>query len=333
MTQPPNLTVADIGEKALLERLHRFCPKDIVGDDAAVVTFPSHHSLVITSDVLVDGIHFSDGITTSAEDVGWRAIAANLSDLAAMGATPLGITIGLSLPGTVSINWVERLYQGLSDCLQQYETLLWGGDVTSSSVITVSITAVGKVQPQRVIRRQDAQVGDVILVTAEHGLSRGGLELLFHPHRQQKLTATTRNQLIQAHQRPQPRLDVVPLLDQIPSPFRIAGMDSSDGLADAVIQICQTSGVGAKIHYPDLTLAKELVPWVGSQQALEWCLYGGEDFELVLTLPWQQAKQLQRSLNGSAMIIGEIIPGSDITLQGSDMTLDLTQGFQHWQSR
>ncbi len=330
MTQPLNLTVADIGEQALLARLHHFCARDIVGDDAAVVDFPSHHSLVISSDVLVDGVHFRDGVTTSPEDVGWRAIAANLSDLAAMGATPLGITVSLSLPSTVSVAWIEGVYQGLSECLQQYKTLLWGGDVTASSVITLAITAIGKVQPQRVIRRQDAQVGDVILVTGDHGLSRAGLELLFHPERQQELEATAREKLIKAHQRPKPRLDIVPLLETIQPPFRIGGMDSSDGLADAVIQICQASGVGATIKQSHLPIPKEVVPWVGLQQALQWSLYGGEDFELVLTLPPQQAQQLQRSLNGTATIMGEITADSTITLEDSEVSLDLTQGFQHW---
>ncbi len=334
MKPEANLTVADIGEQGLLAQLKAFCPASIVGDDAAVVNFSRDHSLVITTDVLVDGVHFSDGIakpdvyTTSPEDAGWRAVAANLSDLAAMGASPCGITVGLTLPGELAVTWVERLYQGLSECLKQYDTVLWGGDVTRSSLITLSITAVGKVSPQAVIRRQDARVGDVILVTGQHGASRAGLELLLHPERQQELSPVDGQKLIRTHQRPQPRLDVSPLLKEILPEFRVGGMDSSDGLADAILQICHASGVGAKISRESLPIPDELLRWLSPEQALNWTLYGGEDFELVLTLPRPFAEQLQQKFGNSARIIGEITTETDVKL--SESNLDLSQGFQHW---
>jgi thiamine-monophosphate kinase len=113
--------VGDIGEKGLLERLQRFCPPEIIGDDAAVMATEPGQSLVVTTDVLVDEVHFSDR-TTSPEDAGWRAVTANLSDLAAMGAVPLGITVGLGLRSDLLVSWVERLYQGMNECLQQYGT-------------------------------------------------------------------------------------------------------------------------------------------------------------------------------------------------------------------
>ncbi len=118
--------VKDIGEQGLLEKLQRFCPSEIIGDDAAVLVTDSEQSLVVTTDMLVDGVHFSH-VTTSAEDAGWRAAAANLSDLAAMGAYPLGITVGLGLPGDINVSWVESLYQGMTECLQQYNTPIVGG--------------------------------------------------------------------------------------------------------------------------------------------------------------------------------------------------------------
>jgi len=338
MTQPANLTVADIGEQGLLAKLQRFCSSDIIGDDAAVVPNISDHSLVITTDTLVDGVHFSDGMvqptvyTTSPEHVGWRAVVANLSDLAAMGAMPRGITVGLSLPGTVAVSWVERLYQGLSHCLQQYQAQLWGGDVTRSPVVTISITAFGQVQPQRVIRRRDAKVGDVILVTGEHGASRAGLELLLHPEQGEGLDAVTRQKLIKAHQHPQPRFDVLPLLEAVLSDFRVGGMDSSDGLADAILQICRASGVGARIDVEALPTPASLLQWVSPDQAKQWTLYGGEDFELVLALPRKSAEKLQQQLGPPASIIGEITADTQVTLVGWDWELDLSQGFQHWES-
>ncbi|HEY9662398.1 MAG TPA: thiamine-phosphate kinase, partial [Allocoleopsis sp.] len=194
--QAPDLKVQDLGEQALLQRLYQFCQPDLVGDDAALLTVAPDHSLVVTTDMLVDRVHFSDQ-TTSAPDVGWRAAAANLSDLAAMGATPLGITIGLGLPAELAVSWVEGLYQGMVECLQQYGTPIVGGDICRSSVTTVSITAFGQVKPEQAIYRNQAKPGDAIVVTGLHGASRAGLELLLHPKQGQTLAEADRQFLIQ----------------------------------------------------------------------------------------------------------------------------------------
>jgi len=330
-----SLKVRDIGEKGLLERLQRFCPPAIVGDDAAVLATQVGQSLVVTTDMLVDGVHFSDR-TTSPEDAGWRAAAANLSDIAAMGAAPLGITVGLGLPGNVAVSWVEGLYQGMTECLQQYQTAIVGGDVCRSPVITLAITAFGQAYPTSTIRRRAAQLGDAIVVTGVHGASRAGLELLLHPELGQNLSEAERISLIQAHQRPIPRLDVLPILWKVTgeSP-RVAGMDSSDGLADAVLQLCQASGVGAKIESCRIPLPGALNRWVSPEQALDWALYGGEDFELVLCLPPDPAEALVQQLGKGAAIVGTIT--ADFSVQLIDPTgkypdkgLTLSQGFQHF---
>lgn len=333
-----SLRVRDIGEQGLLKRLQRFCPTDIVGDDAAVLPSPeSGQLLVVTTDVLVDGVHFSDR-TTSPEDVGWRAAAANLSDLAAMGSSPLGITVGLSIRGDVEVHWIEQLYQGISSCLNPSNTPIVGGDVCRSPVITVSITAFGQVLPNRVIRRSAAKVGDAIVVTGVHGASRAGLELLLNPELGQNLSEAERSHLIQAHQRPKPRLDVLPTLWQIVDsqlPITIAGMDSSDGLADALVQICRFSGVGAAIARTQIPLPPISNRLAAPEQAMEWALYGGEDFELVLCLPPEPAKALVEQLGEGAAIIGNITTGEEVWLKDttghySDEKLTQTQGFQHF---
>ena len=325
--------IRDIGEKGLLERLQRFCPPGVVGDDAAVLKTQQGRSLVVTTDLLVDGVHFSDR-TTSPEDAGWRAAAANLSDLAAMGASPIGITVGLGLPGDVAVSWVERLYGGMTQCLQQYETFVVGGDICRSSVITLAITAFGQVDPTRVIRRGAAHVGDAIVVTGVHGASRAGLELLLHPELGQDLSYNERTALIQAHQRPIPRLDVLPILRNVAGTLSVAGMDSSDGLADAVVQMCQASGVGAKIERQLIPVPSALNTWV-PERSLEWALYGGEDFELVLCLPQKPAETLVRQLGKSAAMVGMIVADSDVQLidrtgEKPAEVLTLRQGFQHF---
>lgn len=332
------LTVRDIGEQGLLQRLQAFCPAEVIGDDAAVLTVPAGRSLVVTTDVLVDSVHFSDR-TTTPEDAGWRAVAANLSDLAAMGASPLGITIGLGLPGDVTVDWVDRLYQGMTACLQPYQTAIVGGDVVRSPVITISITAFGDVDPHQVIRRSAAQPGDEIVVTGYHGSSRAGLELLLHPEQGQSLHPTDRTALIQTHQRPTPRLDVIPLLfppSSLPAPTSIAGMDSSDGLADAIVQICRASQVGAKIDRTQIPIAPALPAWVSPDQAIEWALYGGEDFELVLTLPPEQAQRLVSQLGHGAAIVGTttVEPGVwlvDTEGNFPEQALSREPGFQHFE--
>ncbi len=350
MSAQSGLTVADLGEQGVLQRLQKFCPPGVVGDDAAVLVVSPGRSLVVTTDVLVDGVHFSDA-TTSPQDVGWRAAAANLSDLAAMGAVPLGITVGLSVPGDLAIAWIEQLYQGMVDCLQPHGTAIVGGDVCRSSVVTVAITAFGQVAGDRTILRSTAQPGDAILITGLHGASRAGLELLLHPEEGKILSETTRQSLIQAHQRPQPRLDVIPLVWQTftslsqsllsqsrskpePGGFRVAGMDSSDGLADAVLQICRASGVGAQLDRGQIPIPTGLEQWVKPEQLWEWVLYGGEDFELVLCLPEAIAQQVAAQLPGAALI-GRITSNPTVVLSDSTAAfptefLTLQQGFQHF---
>lgn len=333
-----NDVIRDIGEQGVLKRLQRFCPSDIVGDDAAVMPSPEPGQLlVVTTDVLVDGIHFSDR-TTSAEDVGWRGAAANLSDLAAMGSSPLGITVGLSLPGDVAVSWVERLYQGMSECLQLYNTPIVGGDVCHSPVITVSITAFGQVLRERVMRRSQAQVGDAIVVTGVHGAARVGLELLLNPEFGKDLSEKERSRLIQAHQRPQPRFDILPQLWEIlasQSPIPLTAMDSSDGLADAIAQICRASGVGAVVERDAIPIPSVLPQLASKEQVWDWALYGGEDFELVLCLPQPLARAfVEKSAAGSA-IIGYITSGTEVCLRDSmgiyaDELLTLSRGFQHF---
>ncbi len=334
--QSTSLLVKDIGEQGLLQILQRFCPAEIIGDDAAVIATEPEQSLVVTTDVLVDKIHFSE-ITTSAEDVGWRAAAANLSDLAAMGASTLGITVGLGLPGDVVVSWVEQMYAGMTQCLQQYNTPIVGGDVVRSPVITVAITAFGQAYPQRIIRRNQAQIGDAIVVTGVHGASQAGLELLLNPEKAKNLSQEETKALIRAHQRPKPRLDVLPILWQIldSSQFAIAGMDSSDGLADAVVQICRASKVGAVVERTQIPVPQVFDHWLTKEQALQYSLYGGEDFELVLCLPKQPADKLVQILGQGAAVIGEITNTSTVILQDQkkefpDQVLTLSQGFQHF---
>lgn len=343
-SDPPEwLTVRTLGEQGLLKRLQLYCPAEWVGDDAALLTVQPGHQLVVSTDVLVDGVHFSLGVanpalkTMSPADAGWRAIAANLSDLAAMGATPLALTVGLSLPGEVPVAWVEALYRGMADCAQTYGTAIAGGDTCRSPVLTLSVTALGEVQRGRALLRSAAQVGDTIVATGVHGASRAGLELLLSDRPVPELTAPQRQRLIQSHQRPRPRLDIAAWLQTVQAdlPGRaIAAMDSSDGLADAVVQLCRASGVGARLERSQLPVPPELLPWRSLEDVYQWVLYGGEDFELVLCLPPSLAQTLLNHWP-EARVVGEIT-ASPLVWMGDrhdpavQIPLSLQQGFQHF---
>jgi thiamine-monophosphate kinase len=338
-----DILVRDLGEQQLLQRLQRFCPAHLVGDDAAVLTPRPGYDLVVTTDMLVDGVHFATGAatpgrcTTSPMDAGWRGAAANLSDLAAMGAQPLGITVSLGLPPETPIRWIDELYKGMVACLSDHQAPILGGDLCRSPILTLSITALGEVLPDRQILRSTAQVGDAIVVTGRHGASRAGLELLLNPQWGQDLSLPLQNALKQAHQRPIPRLDVPPMLMQIDPTVRAAGMDSSDGLADAVLQICRASRVGAVLWrsclpIPDVLLHTQSLT---EQELIDWVLYGGEDFELVLCLPLTVAGMLVLKLGPQASIIGQIAADPTVVLaDDSDRPLgaplSLEQGFQHF---
>lgn len=332
-------TISDIGELGLLDRLFQFCPTNLVGDDAAVMDMPVERQLVVTTDVLVDGVHFSD-LTTSPEDIGWRAIAVNLSDLAAMGARPEGVTVGLSLPGTTRLDWIEAVYQGMAACLTQWGGSLIGGDLCRSDIVSLAITALGSSEPDRVLYRHTAEPGQVILATGYHGLSRAGLEILLHPEYREGVDPSVQERWIKAHQRPQPRLDVIDTLNTLRSEGQaggpIAAMDTSDGLANAVQLICQASGVGAQLWQTHLPIDPALVEWVGQDQAIYSCLYGGEDFELVLCLAEELAHALQKTLGAQARVIGVIksVPQVELWPEQNNPIgreqLSLKQGFQHF---
>jgi thiamine-monophosphate kinase len=319
------MQIKDMGEAGLLQRIFPFCSEGVVGDDGAILQMPPNQSLVVTTDVLVDRVHFSDR-TTSPADIGWRAAAANLSDLAAMGAMPLGITVGLSLPETTEVAWVEELYGGLRDCLSQYQTGVVGGDLCRSDTITVAITALGAVDPAQAIRRDRAQSGGAIVVTGDHGKSRAGLELLLNPNYGKSLSEVDRQVLILAHQRPLPRLDVLPILRELSSPW-IAGMDSSDGLLDAISQICRASGVGAIVENLPIHPALDRL----RMDSQDWILTGGEDFELVLCLPIDIARLLVDRLGAGAAIVGYTTADRALIWRRADGDINLELGYQSFQ--
>ncbi|MEM6503615.1 MAG: thiamine-phosphate kinase [Cyanobacteria bacterium P01_C01_bin.89] len=346
----PDETLANLGEQTTLKRLQKFCPQDVIGDDGAAIPWRSpslchpespsvsdNHSddyLVVTTDVLVDGVHFSDR-TTPPHSVGWRGAAANLSDLAAMGAEPVGLTVGLALPGNTQWRWIDELYRGLKDCGDAHSAPIIGGDLCRSPVATLSITALGRSPRSHLIQRSALQPGDYLVATGVHGASRAGLELLLHPEAGANLSRALQGAWVRAHQYPQPRLDWLPMVRN--ANRAIAGMDSSDGLGDAVVQLAQASGCGVELWMDSLPMPEGLRDWAGSDKAREWMFYGGEDFELVLGGSAALIEQLTNQLDDgrSYFVMGRAVEGEGVKLLDRKggraiAKLSLSQGFQHF---
>lgn len=330
-------TLADLGEWELIERLGAFAPPGQFADDAALLAGHGQQALVVNSDVLVEGIHFSEA-TMAAADVGWRAAAANLSDLAAMGSRKvLGLTVALVAPATTPWAWVEGVYQGLSAALECYGGTLLGGDCSGGGQRLLAITALGQLGDQGPIRRRDGRAGDALVSTGAHGLSRLGLAALLQEAQApgtpdwRQAAPTLLERAFQAHRRPRPRLDVVEALaccQPAGCPWRVGGTDSSDGLAAALKALARGSGCDALLEHRQLPLDPEMAALAGAES---WCLSGGEDFELVLALDPAWAQRLIQSLPGTRRI-GSLSPGSGLLRwAGSGSPLaDAAEGFTHF---
>lgn len=318
-------TLADLGEWELIRRLGAFAPAGQFADDAALLSGGGEGVLVVNTDVLVEGLHFSEA-TTEPGDVGWRAAAANLSDLAAMGCTAVvGLTVGLVAPASTPWTWVEGVYGGLRQALDTYGGVLLGGDCSGGTQRILAVTAIGRlggagaadVEPRTEpagggpIRRGDGRPGDVLVCTGPHGLSRLGLALLqgaIAADAAARLDPELRQRAIAAHRRPLPRFDAVrALIGCRPAavPWRVGGCDSSDGLAAAAAAIAASSGCAARLEPTTLPLEPAMA---GLPTAEAWCLGGGEDFELVLALTPAWAEALLKDLPGCA-VIGELVHG------------------------
>ena len=324
-------TLAGLGEAELLRRLARFAPAGQFSDDTAcLATDP--RPLLVNTDVLVDGLHFSDQTTTPV-DVGWRAVAANLSDLAASGATAVdGITVALVAPSQTSWTWVEGVYSGISAALNRYEGTLLGGDCSSGDQRLLSVTALGRLGPLR-LHRHDACSGDVLVSSGPHGLSRLGLALLQNdPHLSNiPLDDALKNRATGQHRRPLPRFDALKtLIDCKPAhlPWRAGGTDSSDGLLAAVQGLCSGTDCGALLDRDQLPRP---AGWPDGEEWDQWCLEGGEDFELILSLPPEWADALLTCLPGSRRF-GVITSTTEDILWSDGLTPVDGSGFDHYNS-
>ena len=280
-----------------------------IGDDAAIARFDDSH-IVLTSDAMVDGVHFLSG-SMSWHDVGWKCVVSNQSDIAAMGALPENALLTLAMPSGISKSELDGILSGVIGALDRFGGRLVGGDTVSSSVAMISVSMTGRlVNTGKPLTRGSAQVGQLIAVTGPLGASAGGLAVLKDSPEQPHGANGTgqRARVIEAHTRPSPRTDLAP--EMVRSGVECA-MDVSDGLLIDLERICAASGVDAVIHadaVPNDPDVSALFP----QEALELALTGGEDYELLYVADAETIARVNASqpitVVGEFGVVGEIKP-------------------------
>ncbi len=302
-----------------------------IEDDTAQLN-PYGKEILVNTDVLVDGVHFSNE-TTSPEDVGWKAITTNISDLAASGVDQiLGITVGIIAPPSTTWQWVEGVYNGIEKALKSYGGKLIGGDCSRGKEKVLAVSAIGTVGHLR-LHRSHALDGDFLIASGPHGLSRLGLALLIQDPviSNVQMTQKLKNKAISAHQRPIPAIDALRALKKCKPkdvPWRAAGTDSSDGLLEAIQNLCNSSNCQAVLDPSNLPREQN---WPIGSLWDEWCLNGGEDFELILSIPPIWAKALLQSFPSSRLIgIMQKGPSKVLWTNGEEIQKKYLLEFKHF---
>jgi len=279
-----------------------------IGDDCAVLNVPAHQQMCISMDTLVEDVHFPKH--ANPFDIATRALCVTLSDLAAMGATPLGFTLAITLPNAES-NWLRDFSQGLITIAQQYRCPLVGGDTTKGPVLVISIQVHGLVAKNSALRRNGARVGDKVYVSGNLGDGAGALPVVLQDP-ELKLQGS-KSRMSQHFYQPLPQIEFGQSLIGVAT----SCMDVSDGLVQDLNHICKKSGVGMEINANNIPLSKALTQRYGKSQALQYALTGGDDYQLAYT-----AKQCEQGI-----YVGDVVEGTEVSVKGCEYS---GAGFQHF---
>lgn len=256
-----------------------------VGDDCALLSIPADRQLAVTTDTLVESVHFPANCDPAL--LARRALRVNLSDLAAMGARPLGFQLALTLP-SVDVSWLAAFSLGLAQDASTFQCPLVGGDTTKGP-LTLSITLMGTVERNHALRRDGAADGDYLYVTGTPGDAGGGLAIMTSG-------GERHNQyLLERYWLPTPRLAAGELL----AGFASAAIDVSDGLVQDAGHLCHRSGLGCSLVWDQLPLSTPLVDEFGVEQATRWALSAGDDYELCFSVPPGRAAEMELAMAGA----------------------------------
>jgi thiamine-monophosphate kinase len=332
------VTVSDLSEQELVSRIRArlaAAPAWLlvgIGDDAAVVEPVRNQVEVLTVDSIVEGVHF-DRRFTPPEAIGHRALAANLSDLAAMGATPRLALLSLALPSDLPCDDFDRIADGLTRLAALHQIHIAGGNLTRSpGPLVLDVTAVGWAKRRRVLKRSGAKPGDGIYVTGSVGGARAGLQVL-----RASATSSLNEPCVARYLYPEARVKAGVLLGR--NRAATACMDLSDGLADGIRQIAEASGVGAAIDRAAIPVDAAALRWFESHHvdAVTESLAGGDDYELVFTASPKLGGRLRAVARHSGVAItriGSCTKGSTVeltgTVDGQQTSQALPSGFGHF---
>ncbi len=328
----------EIGEFGLIARIREAVARrrdDVIlgiDDDTAAVRV-GREVLLLTTDALIEAVHFRFEYFEPTE-VGWRLMAANLSDVAAMGGEPLFALVALALPKTIPVEHVQEIYTGLADLADRFDVAVVGGDTTGSPGGSfLALTMLARAPEGRFGRRDRARPGDVLAVSGYLGGSQAGLNVLLGRN---GLRGTAYPTVVERHKRPWPRVQEGKFLVHEVGVECV--IDVSDGLASEVGHLCRLSGVGARVEAERVPLHPETIRVAEhlGESALEYALYGGEDFELLFSVPRNRWKALsaewQARFDTPLTRVGEVVEARQgLTLVLPERVQPLTpRGWDHF---
>jgi len=333
------MRISDLGEFGLIRNIQRLSFRKTstapigIGDDAAALKVASSKILLATTDMLLEEVHF-DLSFTDFYSLGWKSAAVNLSDIAAMGGVACHCLTGLGIPKRITAEQIMDFYRGLIALLKMHRAALVGGDTCySRQGMVISVTVLGEVEKKNLLSRAGARPGDRVFVTGTLGGSAAGLEILKNMPRGQKLRGrgAEAKKLIAEHLRPVPRTAEGRAIAR--SGCASAMIDISDGLSSDIAHICEQSGVGAEIHSDRIPISPALMRLSSglTMPVLHYAMSGGEDYELLFTVPPGKMNKL-RSLHLPVTEIGEIKRRKALMLvddAGRKNTLQAT-GYEHF---
>jgi len=323
--------VSDVGERAIVELARKICKsgprvKVGIGDDAAAIDIDGKY-LIATTDMLIAKTHFPKG--TTAEQMGLKAVVVNLSDLAAMGAEPLGLIFSVGLPRTLNVNFVKDMMREMDKVARSYGTYVVGGDLDESDEIIIGGAAFGLVRKGRLLTRSGARPGDMIAVTGELGKASAGLKILID-----KIPAKGYERLVKAQL--EPRARVKEGLALANSGGVTSAIDTTDSLAANAWQVSRMSRVKMIFDYEKLPINSTVKKFSRSRglKVDDFILFGGEDFELLFTVRpsgWKKVQRAFRRLGTTVTLVGKVLKGRGVFIRRRGEMKNLPdRGYEHF---
>lgn len=283
-------------ELGLIEEIKKWTRSEFIGDDCAILSFSG--PVLASADSLVENVHFKLS-TTSFFDLGYKSAAVNLSDIAAMSGKPRQILVCLTLPPYIGKEHLRQLYAGLNDCCSRYDTEIAGGNLTSAEQFSINITVLGQAHEKGIAQRNTAQEGDLIIASGDFGASAAGFHLL--NCKDENIKARAVRELaycINRHNKPEPKLDLS--WQMIEHAKRLSMMDTSDGLADALLQMSKAANVSFEVDLESIQIHEQTrkAAKILDLNPFDLAFYGGEDYELLACMSADDWSKIKKSQEG-----------------------------------